>query len=160
MHYMRWWKHGDPTAVRRAVGLTASERFWQYVSKGETCWLWTGATSKGYGLFAVQAAGRRVTMQAHRFAYMDVVGPIPEGMQLDHECMVRACVRPDHLQVVDNRTNAMLGNGISRCHADQTECIHGHAFTPENTYVKPDGGRQCKACRRATDRKRRPPRAA
>jgi hypothetical protein len=29
-----------------------------------------------------------------------------------------------------------------------THCIHGHEFTPENTYVSPKGGRNCHTCRR------------
>ena len=157
MHYMRWSRTGDPEAVRRVVGLTDSQRFWQYVSKSEGCWHWKGTTSKGYGLFATGAAGRRVTVQAHRFAYEDTVGPIPDGLQLDHLCRVRHCVRPAHMDPVDNRTNSLRGFSVSALNARKTHCINGHEFTLENTYQKPDGGRQCKTCRRATDRRRRSP---
>lgn len=37
-----------------------------------------------------------------------------------------------------------------------THCTHGHEFTPENTYVRPDGtGRQCRACARRRDAEKR-----
>jgi hypothetical protein len=161
MHYMRWVRTGDPLDVRRIVGLTDSERFWQYVETSDGCWLWVGSTSGGYGLFAVQQEGRRRTMQAHRFAYQDHTGErIPEGLELDHLCMVRNCVNPNHLEPVTRLENTRRSNGISRLLGERSECIHGHPFTPENTYRKPDGGRQCVACRRITDARRRGRRAS
>lgn len=79
------------------------ERFLSKVDIGPDCWLWTGQTDKyGYGRFCNQA-GRMV--QAHRFAYELVVGPIPAGLTLDHECETPSCVRPDHLDPCTNGEN-------------------------------------------------------
>jgi hypothetical protein len=75
-----------------------SERFWAKVDKSGECWLWTAGTSrKGYGAILVEGKGRA----AHRVAYELVNGPIPEGMQIDHMCHTRACVRPDHLRIAN-----------------------------------------------------------
>lgn len=82
----------------------ASIRFWRLVDTNTPtgCWLWTGSTNeKGYGRFKV--AGKNV--RAHRFAYELLVEPIPDDLQLDHLCEVKACVNPAHLEVVDNAEN-------------------------------------------------------
>lgn len=70
------------------------ERFWTKVNKTPTCWLWTAATSKGYGKFGMRHG---VVRSAHRLAWEMEVGPIPEGLMVLHHCDVPACVRPDHL---------------------------------------------------------------
>lgn len=67
------------------------------------CWIWIyGRTGSGYGGYPV---GRRV-VQAHRVIYEREVGPIPEGLELDHLCRVRECVNPDHLEPVTSAQNA------------------------------------------------------
>jgi hypothetical protein len=78
--------------------------------------------------------------QAHRFAYELLVGPIPAGLTLDHLCLNKACVRPDHLEPVSLTVN------IRRANARRTHCKRGHAFTPENTYLDKIGARQCRKC--------------
>lgn len=94
---------------------TALERWEEKVDKTDSCWLWTGTINKGYGLFKVN--GR--TVRAHRWAYEQMVGPIPHGLQLDHlchtenladclnadECLHRRCVNPAHLEPVTSREN-------------------------------------------------------
>lgn len=70
------------------------------------CWLWTGTIApNGYGYFAIK--GR--SQQAHRVAYELLVGPIPDGLDLDHLCRVRACVNPDHLEPVTRSENNRRG---------------------------------------------------
>lgn len=81
------------------------ERFWSYVDRSKTedgCWLWNGhRESNGYGRF--RHDGRR--SGAHRFAYEAEVGPIPDGLTIDHLCRVRHCVNPAHLEAVTSREN-------------------------------------------------------
>jgi hypothetical protein len=47
---------------------------------------------------------------AHRLSYEWLVGPVPEGMELDHLCRVRHCVNPSHLEVVTHSVNVIRGN--------------------------------------------------
>lgn len=132
------------------VSLTKMERFWSKVEKqpGEDgCWIWTAHCNKrGYGKFGV---GARIVWLAHRWAYTDANGPIPEGLELDHRCRTPACVRPDHLEPVTHRENMRRGS-----RAQQTHCIHGHEFTAENTIRKANGTRACRACVYADNRRR------
>jgi hypothetical protein len=83
----------------------AIDRFWSKVEKdSETgCWLWTAATTDGYGQLWVD--GRMV--YAHRYSYEYHVGPIPTDKQLDHTCRVRRCVNPRHLEPVTCRENVL-----------------------------------------------------
>jgi hypothetical protein len=154
-HWKRWKKYGDPLVTRRpGLGLTSEQRFWRMVEVSEDHWLWLGYISEGgYGQFG---NGDRI-VKAHRFAYELLAGPIPQGLEPDHLCRVRSCVKavadefgPAHLELVTHRENVLRGNGWAGQHARQTECIHGHPFDEKNTYWNPAlKGRQCRACDRA-----------
>lgn len=124
-------------------------RFLAKINQTETCWLWTAATqSRGYGCFGV---GGRVLL-AHRVSYETFVGPIPEGLTIDHTCRNKLCVRPDHLQAVTNQQNNWRRGAAARS-TPNYPC--GHPRTEENTLVKARGGRECRACDRARPRSRR-----
>jgi hypothetical protein len=102
------------------------------------CWAWTGPTDRGgYGMTTL---GKQKVM-AHRVVYELLVGPIPEGLHLDHLCRRRECLNPAHLEPVTQAENNR------RAGAAKTHCIHGHEYTPENTYRRPRGVRECRACR-------------
>lgn len=104
------------------------------------CWEWLGHIDRaGYGGYK---SGGHYWM-AHRFAYETLVGPIPEGLEIDHLCRVRACVNPDHLEPVTHTVN------IRRRFTDYTHCVNGHEFTEANTYTRPSGHRDCRICIRA-----------
>jgi len=134
------------------------------------CIVWTASyTGGGYGGFW---NGTR-QVRAHRFAYELLVGPIPEGLALDHLCRVRRCVAPAHLEAVTQRENVRRGllfiprKGVRkdvrkgarrRPQAAATHCPLGHELTPENTYVgpptsdRPNGRRRCRTCKNAGKR--------
>lgn len=116
-HYRRWRLYGDPGGELLPTKAPAEERFWFKVNKsgprpvgrpnlGE-CWLWLGAVAGGYGRFA---PANRVGVQAHRFAYELVIGPIPPGLVLDHLCNVQLCVNPQHLDPTTQRENVARGS--------------------------------------------------
>lgn len=128
---------------------TPVERFFEKVQQSEDCWQWIGGKkAAGYGQFAVD--GRKVI--AHRWSYGHFVGPIPNGYEIDHLCRNRGCVNPQHLEAVSVRENR------DRRIAAKTHCVHGHAYTPENTRMQrgADGyvSRVCRSCERAKNRRR------
>lgn len=132
--------------------LPSEELFFNNVDKSGDCWIWTAAIDRGgYGRYKHKAA--------HRVSYELLVGPIPQGLDLDHLCRVRACVNPSHLEPVTRRENLLRGDTVTARNAAKTHCIHGHEFTHENTYMakKPRGGvaRICRACYRRWDAERR-----
>lgn len=130
----------------------ATERFWDKVEQQGDCWVWTASTGgKGYGSFRGEG---RVMWIAHRWAYEHMVGPIPEGLYLDHLCRNPLCVNPYHLDPVTNRVNMMRGVGWPATRARQTECTHGHPLSGENLRVRENGTRQCIACCRRRDREK------
>jgi hypothetical protein len=135
-----------------------SEYFWPKVDKDgpNGCWLWRASTTrKGYGLFWIG----HTHVPAHRYAYELLVGPIPEGLQLDHLCRVRNCVNPEHLEPVTGLTNARRGIAGAVSAARQrakTHCPYGHEYSPENTRIDKSGWRQCRACKRQFRGARRP----
>ena len=117
------------------------------------CWNWQGAVQKhnGYGRLTTRSytKGQKRSFAAHRLAYELVNGPVPEGLQLDHLCRNRICGNPTHLEPVTMRENLMRGETLAAQLSSQTACKHGHEFTPENTYRRRDGSRNCKTCVRA-----------
>jgi len=129
-------------------------RFWAKVSvtSPSRCWLWTACkTAGGYGRIRMRNHLPRV-QNAHRVAYELLVGAIPKGLDLDHLCRVPACVNPYHLEPVTRRENTLRGENPPAWNNRKTHCMRGHEFSSENTYRRPDGTRECYACRKLIDR--------
>ncbi|WP_229662619.1 HNH endonuclease signature motif containing protein [Nocardioides phosphati] len=118
------------------------------VKDDNDCWLWQAKTGwQGYGLFW---SGEQRTTVAHRWAWEQRNGPIPDGLQLDHLCRVRHCVNPDHLEPVTPRENVMRGDTPAARNAAKTHCARaGHPLSGPNLYISPKGARECRTCRNA-----------
>jgi hypothetical protein len=69
------------------------------------CILWTGHTRNGYGILQGTVDGRHVSMQAHRFAWERIHGPIPPGMHALHTCDVRSCCNAAHVFIGTHAEN-------------------------------------------------------
>lgn len=155
-HYARWRKYGDPEAGgperENNVRGAPEARFWAYTRAiPDGCWEWQGSLDQeGYARFQV---GQKI-VKAYRWSYEQFVGPVPDGQVLDHLCRNRACVRPDHLEPVENRENILRGVGVTARNARKTHCKRGHEFTPENTYTEKGGRRTCRTCKTEREKKR------
>lgn len=152
MHERRLYRYGSDDDPRE----TLEARFLRMALRTSSCWLWQGWIDKttGYAQFSIRSRNRL----AHRWAYQHWVGEIPPGLQLDHLCRVRHCVRPDHLEPVTPRLNVLRGVSHVAENAVKTHCVNGHEFTEENTQVFVREGRQrrrCRACCRDKARVRR-----
>jgi hypothetical protein len=131
--------------VRRSP---VADRFWERVEVTDGCWSWLGAiNTKGYGLLTVD----RRTNLAHRLAYEMLVGPIPDGLHIDHLCRNRSCVNPKHMEPVTPRENVLRGVGTSAQNAAKTHCPEGHPYD----YVRRSGRRRCTTCHNEQQRQRR-----
>lgn len=103
------------------------------------CVLWIGTrNARGYGVV-------RFGLTAHVAAWEAINGPIPVGMELDHECRRRACCNVDHLTVVTRRENERRKSWRYRVRLER--CKRGHDMRV-HAIVTPEGGRVCRACNR------------
>lgn len=123
-----------------------------------SCWIWTSRMGHAnYGVWWWSDNGKKRYTDAHRWLYLETIGPIPKGLHLDHichngdescprgdACMHRRCVRPSHLEPVsrtENLLRAQLGH-----------CRRGHPYDEQNTYIDA-GNRRCRTCQREAVRR-------
>lgn len=137
-------RHSDPLA-RPALGteerlLAKTDRETIHVPHLGACWTWLGTLKRdGYGTTSID--GRFGTV--HRLAYERYVGPIPEGLEIDHLCRNRACCNPAHLEPVTRQEHARRGVWATRTH-----CAYGHELAGDNLIIRPEGSRRCRECKR------------
>jgi HNH endonuclease len=118
------------------------------------CFIWMGALNyNGYGKMGIghSSEGTLRMQYAYIVAYEHFVGPVPEGLVLDHKCRMKCCVNPDHLEPVTYAENTRRGNlaEVTRTRlAAQTHCKRGHLLSTD--IRNSDGARICRACRAIT----------
>lgn len=135
------------------------------------CWVWTAAVTKyGYGAFN---SGPE-TVAAHIYAYVNTIGPVPAGLELDHlchnrdatcpggiACLHRRCCNPEHLEPVTHLENVRRSprNGVGIAKAQEsvrarTHCPQRHPYDDVNTGRTKAGHRYCKECSRISANRR------
>lgn len=122
-----------------------------FVTDKTSCWLWTGYISNnGYG----QSHFNGKFSSAHRTSWMIYNGKIPKGLQVNHKCDVRNCVRPDHLFLGTQKDNMQDASRKGRMREQKkTQCPRGHSLSGENLIIKKEGSRACRECKNSLRRK-------
>lgn len=111
----------DDNTIRKARADLIRRQFLGKIQETNDCWVWTGRLSgRGYGAFR--------STSAHRAAYQMFVGPIPQGLQVHHECGVTFCVNPDHLRLATHKENVSIQNGKFS--------FRGHKWEPFETNIE------------------------
>jgi len=139
------------------------------------CLMFQGYKRRGYGIVSENIDGNARTLRVHVVVYTSLVGPVAEGLVLDHichnadptclggpTCPHRACVNTDHLEPVtpgENtrraRQQAITAGRPGLVRSDPNFCMKGHELTPANTYTDPSGYNHCRTCREKSGKERR-----
>lgn len=110
-----------------------------------------GKNEGGYGSIGIEDGGG--TALVHKYVWEKEIGPVPEGLVLDHQCRVHGCCNTDHLRPVTRKVNStenVIGSA-PQLMAAKTHCPQGHPYDEANTYwhVTADRThRQCRECKR------------
>lgn len=131
---------------RRAQGSPVDRVLWR-TTFDHGCWTFTGADNgTGYGTVEWREDGGRKSRVVHRVVYEALVGPVPDGMDLDHLCRNTMCCNPGHLEPVPHEVNCQRGTAGAHLLA-RTHCPKGHPYDEENTRIG-GNGRVCRQCAR------------
>lgn len=135
---------------------TAKDRLLSKAQRADNgCLVWTGHRNRdGYGRMGYQGAK---SISVHRVAYIEFVGEIPEGMQVDHLCHTndndcpggvcqhRACIEPTHLELVSAGENTLRGRSFAVANRSKKTCPQGHEYDDKNT-IRYRKRRFCRTC--------------
>jgi len=123
------------------------------------CWEWNYRCDRdGYGQCNIwdRVQHKQVGLRAHRLSYTVFIGPIPEGLVIDHKCRNHCCVNPEHLKPMTDAENILIGVGIAAINKGKTFCEHGHEFTKCNTILRTGPNntvwRACRICAKKTQK--------
>jgi hypothetical protein len=142
------------TEYYRAInGLRRSELPWERLEERilyealTGCWLHVGSDNgNGYQRICIFGEGiESYHDYVHRFSYQYHVGPIPDGLVIDHKCRNRSCANPDHLEAVTSRENNARGESPWAVSTRSGwACRHGHPLSEKRTL--PNGESRCGVC--------------
>lgn len=133
------------------------DRFWPYVDKrrDDECWPWIGARmTKGYGRISWRHNGKRFGRYAHRVSW-EIANNAqwPDGKIARHSCDNPSCVNPSHITpgtaAENNRDTLERGHHHE---ASKSHCVNGHELSDENLFLRPQGWRGCRECRRTASK--------
>ncbi len=115
------------------------------------CWMWMGSVG-GKMQYGYIWDGKKLA-SAHRWAYQEYIGPIPEGFESHHTCEQAGCVNPYHLKMMSRKDHSKTKN-----YRNVSHCPSGHPYSGVNLIVvnrNSRGGhtkeRRCRACKRRQD---------
>ena len=134
-----------------------ARRFWGKVTIATpgSCWLWQGfIDGEGYGRFYVSKLTRNTTINAHRFCFEALRGPVG-ALHLDHLCRVRHCVNPAHMEAVAPRENILRGVSPTAANARKGTCARGHEFDQFSIARNGRTHRRCSICQKASRNSRK-----
>jgi len=120
--------------------------------QGNGCLLWTDKPWNKYGILRMGCRNQR----AHVLSYEHYVGPVPNGLELDHLCRNTLCVNPTHLEAVTHKVNVLRGEGWAAKNARKTHCPQGHSYAVHAVYYRRRDGtefKQCGTCQKETKRR-------
>lgn len=142
-------KNIPPGFVQYGIGSGRGVTGW-VVDPVSGCHIWhANRTKAGYAIITVERSGRKTSVPVHRLRYEAEVGPIPQGMDLDHYICSNGqggCCNPHHCRPASHRENVLRGDTPMSHGLAQTHCVQGHLFTEESTRIRKGGKRQCKIC--------------
>lgn len=131
---------------------TIRSRFFKFIEVKESCHEWTGYISpQGYGSFSINDRphlAHRVSAALNKAGFYDF-------HVVDHVCMNRKCVNPEHLRLVGTFENS-VHNSNSRAATNyaKTHCKSGHPLSGDNLIFKAKKAngtvkqhRLCRICR-------------
>lgn len=136
-------------------------RIFGHTDMSGDCWLWQRKLSyDGYARASVgsrKVGNYRTGVAVHRWVYEYIVGPIPEGLAIDHRCGVRNCLNPAHMEPVDPRINTAR---MFRKREPQTYCAKGIHLMEAHAVYTSSGKRYCGPCVTTAKRERKATRKA
>jgi hypothetical protein len=121
------------------------------VRQEDGCYVWTGATTKGYGMVQIGGHSYRV----HQWVWENANGPLPLGHNLHHLCHNTRCRELSHLELLTASAHWLEHGlrGSAKVNHDKTHCKNDHPLDGDNLWVEKNGARHCKACRAETARR-------
>ena len=151
-HWRRVQAHGAPDVLVRPWDADLRFERDHVVNAVTGCWHWAGKDRNQFGHARWFVGGKHLCV--HRWAYERFVGPIPEGLVIDHLCRNPGCVNPAHLEPVTQPENVMRAEtAITTINAKKTHCKWGHEFSIENTAMSHNNGRPSRQCRHCRSRR-------